>query len=117
MGRGKGVCIKTCSNPNGSMDKRNNVVHDAAHCVTTCMVSHICLHRLVLEGPGRLDPAPAAEGAAPPVPFSDALAGRIASHPTTNAEIRALCADLQVLGRSEFKLLLKWCACVFATVC
>lgn len=29
-------------------------------------------------------------------------------HPGTNAEVRALAADLQVLGRSEFKQLLKW---------
>ena len=29
-------------------------------------------------------------------------------HPATNAEVRALAADLQVLGRSEFKQLLKW---------
>ena len=31
-------------------------------------------------------------------------------HPATHAEVRALAADLQVLGRSEFKQLLKWCA-------
>ena len=31
-------------------------------------------------------------------------------HPATNAEVRALAADLQVLGRSEFKQLLKWYA-------
>ena len=32
----------------------------------------------------------------------------VRSHPATNAEIRLLCGDLQVLGRSEFKQLLKW---------
>ena len=31
-------------------------------------------------------------------------------HPATTKEVQALCADLQVLGRSEFKALLKWCA-------
>ena len=31
------------------------------------------------------------------------------SHPDTTTEIRTLLGDLQVLGRSEFKLLLKWC--------
>ena len=37
-------------------------------------------------------------------------AAAVRSHPATNAEIRQLCTDLQVLGRSEFKALLKWCA-------
>lgn len=37
-----------------------------------------------------------------------ALAARIRDSPATTAEIRATCADLQVLGRSEFKALLKW---------
>ena len=31
-------------------------------------------------------------------------------HPGTSEEVRTLCGDLQVLGRSEFKQLLKWCA-------
>ena len=30
------------------------------------------------------------------------------AHPATDGEIRTLLADLQVLGRSEFKALLKW---------
>ena len=30
------------------------------------------------------------------------------AHPATNTEIRTLLDDLQVLGRSEFKQLLKW---------
>ena len=29
-------------------------------------------------------------------------------HPTTTAEIRALCNDLKIIGRGDFKLLLKW---------
>ncbi|WIA36773.1 hypothetical protein OEZ86_008035 [Tetradesmus obliquus] len=37
-----------------------------------------------------------------------ALAAAIASHAATDAEIKALCSDLQVLGRSEFKALLRW---------
>lgn len=36
------------------------------------------------------------------------LAEAVRSHKLTNTEIRALCTDLQVLGRSEFKQLLKW---------
>lgn len=44
----------------------------------------------------------------------------VEAHPATQAEIKALCQDLQVLGRSEFKQLLKWsvklcwvhCCCV-----
>ena len=39
-----------------------------------------------------------------------AAAAAIRDHPATTAEIRELCGDLQVLGRSEFKALLKWCA-------
>jgi len=39
-----------------------------------------------------------------------AAAAAVAAHPATSAEVRALCGDLQVLGRSEFKQLLKWCA-------
>ena len=36
------------------------------------------------------------------------LAALIAKHPGTSAEVAVLCKDLQVLGRSEFKQLLKW---------
>lgn len=32
----------------------------------------------------------------------------ILKHPATNAEVKALVNDLQVLGRSEFKALLRW---------
>ncbi len=32
----------------------------------------------------------------------------VLQHPSTTAEVRALCRDLQVLGRSEFKHLLRW---------
>lgn len=38
-----------------------------------------------------------------------ALAARIRESSFTTAEVRAACTDLQVLGRSEFKALLKWC--------
>ncbi|KAL6781160.1 RRM11 [Auxenochlorella protothecoides x Auxenochlorella symbiontica] len=36
------------------------------------------------------------------------LARFVADHPATTPEVRLLCGDLQVLGRSEFKQLLKW---------
>lgn len=39
-----------------------------------------------------------------------ALAARIAASPATTADIRSAVVDLQVLGRSEFKAVLKWCA-------
>lgn len=32
----------------------------------------------------------------------------VEKHPATIKEVQALCQDLQVLGRSEFKQLLKW---------
>ena len=32
----------------------------------------------------------------------------VEKHPATSSEGKALCQDLQVLGRSEFKQLLKW---------
>lgn len=41
-----------------------------------------------------------------------ALAAKLRDSPVTNAEVRIACADLQVLGRSEFKALLKWCVTV-----
>ncbi|KAG2498835.1 hypothetical protein HYH03_003028 [Edaphochlamys debaryana] len=44
------------------------------------------------------------EGAAEP----KELAAKIRAHEATNAEVRTLCKDLQVLGRSEFKQLLRW---------
>ena len=46
-----------------------------------------------------------------------AAAAAVAAHAATTAEVRALCADLQVLGRSEFKQLLKWCARAGARPC
>ena len=36
------------------------------------------------------------------------LAEAVRVHEATSAEVKTLCKDLQVLGRSEFKLLLKW---------
>ncbi|GLC72047.1 hypothetical protein PLESTF_001198400 [Pleodorina starrii] len=60
---------------------------------------------LVLEGPNSWTQAEGlGEGAAEP----KELAAKIRSHAATNAEIRSLCKDLQVLGRSEFKQLLRW---------
>jgi AdoMet-dependent rRNA methyltransferase SPB1 len=35
-------------------------------------------------------------------------AAYVREHKSTTAEVRALCSDLQVLGRSEFKHLLRW---------
>ena len=61
---------------------------------------YLCLCRFVLEGEGAA-PAEDVEGGA-------ALAAYVQAHPATSAEIRRLCQDLQVLGRGEFKALLKW---------
>lgn len=36
------------------------------------------------------------------------LAAVIRSHEATNPEVKELCGDLQVLGRNEFKALLRW---------
>ncbi len=57
------------------------------------------VHRFALDGPAAV--VASGEGGL-------ATAAAVAAHPATTAEIRALCADLQVLGRSEFKQLLKW---------
>ncbi len=63
-----------------------------------------------LEGPDSEAAPDAAEGEDDVVGALGyaALAARIRDSPATTAEIRATCADLQVLGRSEFKALLKW---------
>lgn len=37
-----------------------------------------------------------------------ALAAVVRAHPATDSEVRLLCKDLLVLGRSEFKQLLRW---------
>ena len=37
-----------------------------------------------------------------------ALAELARTHESTDSEIRQLCSDLQVLGRSEFKQLIRW---------
>lgn len=64
----------------------------------------------VVLAPGEEDPAEE-EGEATVLGMSPAeAAAAVRRHPATNAEIRQLCTDLQVLGRSEFKALLKWCA-------
>ena len=36
------------------------------------------------------------------------LAESIRQHKATDAEIQTLCTDLQVLGRGDFKALLRW---------
>ena len=66
-------------------------------------LSAMCLHRLELEGADAQMPVEGVEGV-------DEAAAYIFLHAATNAEVRALAADLQVLGRSEFKQLLKWWA-------
>ncbi|KAK9808202.1 hypothetical protein WJX73_008345 [Symbiochloris irregularis] len=55
--------------------------------------------RLDLEGP---------VGSIEGVEDAAAMAQQIREHPATDAEIRLLSLDLQVLGRSDFKALLKW---------
>ena len=53
--------------------------------------------------------APSDEGQPGAVaPVDAAAAAAVATHPATTATVRELCADLGVLGRSEFKALLKW---------
>lgn len=51
--------------------------------------------------------AASAKGGASAAP-ARLLASLIASHPATTEEIRQYCSDLGVLGRSEFKTLLRW---------
>ncbi len=65
--------------------------------------AHAAPGRFTLEGSGAEAPV---EGLANP----GEAAAFVFLHPGTNEEIRTLCGDLQVLGRSEFKQLLKWCA-------
>ena len=38
----------------------------------------------------------------------EALAGGVGSHAATTDEVRACCADLKIIGKREFKTLLKW---------
>lgn len=59
-----------------------------------------CGYRLSLSGPNAVPPST--------VEKALELAAFVESNPATDAEVVALCADLQVLGRSEFKTLLKW---------
>ena len=79
------------------------------------------MHSFALDGPNAeiLQPASVlpgeealeeADGVSLVLGLSPAeAAAAVRSHPATTAEIRQLCGDLQVLGRSEFKALLKWC--------
>ena len=50
---------------------------------------------------------PAAQ-AYPGAELAPGFAAFVEEHPATIEEVKALCQDLQVLGRSEFKQLLKW---------
>ena len=59
---------------------------------------YVC--RFVLQGAGA---SPAED-----MEWGAALPAYVQAHPATSAEIRRLCQDLQVLGRGEFKALLKW---------
>ena len=54
-------------------------------------------NRILLEGRG----SAAAES-------EQGEAQRLAEHPATTAEVRALCEDLKVCGRKDYKALLKW---------
>ena len=65
--------------------------------------SGMCLHRFELQGADAQVPVEGVEGV-------EEAAAYIFLHAATNAEVRALAGDLQVLGRSEFKQLLKWWA-------
>lgn len=65
--------------------------------------------RFELEGADSQAPVEGVESA-------EEAAAYVSLHPATHAEVRALAADLQVLGRSEFKQLLKWCALVLQRV-
>ena len=61
--------------------------------------------QLALDGPNSWAPV---EGLGEAAAEPKELAAKVRSHPATSAEIRTLCKDLQVLGRSEFKQLLRW---------
>ncbi len=67
------------------------------------MMYLLFMRRFELEGPNSEAMPEGAEEDA------EAAAAFVRGHKETTAEIRALCSDLQVLGRSEFKQLLKWC--------
>ena len=75
---------------------------------------------LVIEGAGSRgeasDVASGAPGPGSAPAASEADAAAVAAHPATTSEIRLLAADLGVLGRSEFKALLKWRSAVRATL-
>ncbi len=104
------------------------LVAAAYHLPSTCLADSpgTLLHSFALDGPGSevvdMTAADDGDGSAP----SDRLvlgmpaavtAAAIREHPATTAEVRQLCGDLQVLGRSEFKALLKWCAASLAAHC
>lgn len=56
---------------------------------------------IAIEGPN-------SEGGVAGVEDAAELAAFVRGHAATDAEVKALCKDLQVLGRSEFKQLLRW---------
>lgn len=66
---------------------------------TWCMTMAFC--RFEVDGPAS-QPEPELED-------GQALAELARSHASTDDEVRLLCSDLQVLGRSEFKQLIRWC--------
>ena len=65
------------------------------HILTSCCFSY----RFVLGKHGNEDEAE-----------RTVTAAKVLEHKATTAEIKALMSDLQVLGRSEFKALLRWYA-------
>ncbi len=75
----------------------DRTVYSSPHALLTAS----CLRRFELEGADAQMPVEGVEAV-------EEAAAYIFLHPATNAEVRALAADLQVLGRSEFKQLLKW---------
>ncbi|KAL6765538.1 FtsJ-like methyltransferase-domain-containing protein [Haematococcus lacustris] len=65
--------------------------------------------RIALEGPDSWAPLPDASSAALPEGADlKELADAVRRSAATTLEVRALCGDLQVLGRTEFKSLLRW---------
>ncbi len=76
----------------------------AAGCSYDCAVALLGATRFELEGSAAEAGVPEGAGDAA------GLAKFVREHPGTSPEVRALLGDLQVLGRSEFKQLLKWYA-------
>eukprot|EP00878_Enallax_costatus_P015432 GHUV01016165.1.p1 GENE.GHUV01016165.1~~GHUV01016165.1.p1 ORF type:complete len:408 (+),score=85.30 GHUV01016165.1:277-1500(+) len=65
--------------------------------------------QLILAGKAAEQPVGPEPGSDADAPLNyPALAEAVRNHPATDHEIQTLCKDLQVLGRSEFKQLLRW---------